>query len=213
YRGSLRPPAPHLRMTVGFDCRGLTAGRVTLTADFLFLLALLLYTGIGPVLGCCGLAATLHEMGHILCCRTLGVPVRRLRLSLVGAELDLGGRCRSGAEECLVALAGPLVNLLTAALALASPLPGQLHYFFAGASLMLALFNLLPVLPLDGSRVLHGALSALCPLDRADRVTTAVSRLLKLALLPPGAWCAARGNPSLLVVAVWLILSEWGTNS
>ncbi|MCD8050193.1 MAG: peptidase M50 [Clostridiales bacterium] len=199
-------------MSVRFDRRGLTAGRVTLTADFLFLLALLLYTGVGPVLGCCGLAAALHETGHVLCCRALGVPVRRLRLSLVGVELDLGGRCRSGAEECLVALAGPLVNLLTAALALASPLPNQLRYLFAGASLMLALFNLLPVLPLDGSRVLHGALSALYPLDRADRVTVGLSRLLKLALLPPGTWCAALGNPSLLVVAVWLILSEQRAN-
>ncbi|MCD8353709.1 MAG: peptidase M50 [Clostridiales bacterium] len=195
-------------MSVRFDCRGLTAGRVTLTADFLFLLALLVYTGVGPVLGCCGVAAALHEMGHVLCCRALGVPVRRLRLSLVGAELDLGGRCRSGAEECLVALAGPLVNLLTAALALAPPLPGQSNYLFAGASLMLALFNLLPILPLDGSRILHGALSALCSLDWADWVTAGLSRLLKLALLPPGAWCAVKGNFSLLVVAVWLILSE-----
>ncbi|MCD8189936.1 MAG: peptidase M50 [Clostridiales bacterium] len=195
-------------MTVRFDRRGLTAGQVTLTADFLFLLALLLYTGVGPVLGCCGLAAALHEMGHILCCRALGVPVRRLRLSLVGAELDLGGRCRSGAEECLVALAGPLINLTTAVPALTAPLPGQFHYLFAGASLMLALFNLLPVLPLDGSRALHGALSAFCSLGWADSVTTAVSRLLKLALLPAGAWCAAKGNPSLLVMAVWLLLSE-----
>lgn len=198
-------------MTARFDCRGLTVGRVTLTADFLFLLALLLYTGVGPVLGCCGVAAALHEAGHVLCCRALGVPVLRLRLSLVGAELDLGGRCRSGAEECLVALAGPLVNLTTAFPALAAPLPG-LNYLFAGASLMLALFNLLPVLPLDGSRVLHGALSALGPLDRADRVTAGLSRLLKLALLPPGAWCAANGNPSLLVMAVWLILSEQERN-
>ncbi len=195
-------------MSVRFDRRGLTAGRVTLTADFLFLLALLLYTGAGPVLGCCGVAATIHETGHILCCRALGVSVRRLRLSLVGAELDLGGRCRSGAEECLVALAGPLFNLGTAALALVFSLPGQLRYLFAGASLMLALFNLLPVLPLDGSRILHGALSALGPLEWADRVTAGLSRLLKLALLPPGAWCAIQGNPSLLVVAVWLILSE-----
>ncbi|MCD7928329.1 MAG: hypothetical protein LUF80_05645, partial [Oscillospiraceae bacterium] len=160
------------------------------------------------VLGCCALAAALHEMGHILCCRVLDVPVRRLRLSLVGAELDLGERCRSGTEECLVALAGPLVNLITAVLAMSAPLSGQLNYLFAGASLMLALFNLLPVLPLDGSRVLHGALSALCSLEQADRVTAGISRLLKLALLPPGAWCAAQGNPSLLVVAVWLLLSE-----
>lgn len=190
------------------DRHGLTAGRISLTPGVIFAGALLLYTGCGPVLGACLVAAVIHEAGHILACGILRVPILRLRLTLVGAVLELGGRCRSGAEECLVALAGPLANLLTGWAAMNVTIPGEGRYLFAGASVMLALFNLLPVIPLDGSRALHGAASAVLPLDRADWLAGRISGLWGLLLLAPGIYFALRGNCSLMLVILWLTLSQ-----
>ena len=135
-------------------------------------------------------AAALHELGHLLALRLLGIPVFGLRLSGVGASLcaDLRGDLR----EAWAILAGPGVNLLLA-LCLRSRLPG-----FALCNLALAAYNLLPVQPLDGGRLCAGILprvfgaagDALC---RALAFLTAVlavclgvigTCVLRLGLLP-----------------------------
>lgn len=138
-------------------------------------------------------------------CLLLGVPVYHLRLTLLGAELRLHSRSESGWEELLIALAGPLVNLLTAALLISLPHRGEEALLLAGASLLLGLFNLLPVAPLDGSRILHGCLS-LRSLSLADVVTATVTRTVELLLLLPGLLFALEGNPSLLVILLWMLL-------
>lgn len=108
------------------------------------------------------LAALCHELGHCAALRALGVPVAALRLSALGAELTPASALPY-ALELPVALSGPCVSLLCAALAARWG-----HFLFAGLSLALGLFNLLPILPLDGGR----AVSSLCalllppPLDR-----------------------------------------------
>lgn len=172
----------------------------------LFAAAALLYFGCRPLLALCLTAALLHEWGHLLMCLTLRVPVYRLRLTLLGAELRLHSRSESGLEEVLIALAGPLVNLLTAGVVLSLPHPSERLLLLAGASLLLGLFNLLPVAPLDGSRILHGVLS-LWSLALAEETTAICTGVGCCLLLIPGLLCAWKGNPSLLVVAVWMTLS------
>ena len=77
--------------------------------------------------------------------------------------------------ELLAAAAGPAVNLLLAA---ALGLPGRWWeplYLLAGAQAVLGCFNLLPILPLDGGRMLWLALCWGTDPFLADRVTQAVS--------------------------------------
>lgn len=119
----------------------------------------------------------LHEMGHSLSALKEGVPVHAIYLHPLGGMARLAGTLPGPYAEIQVALAGPCVNLLILALLhgisyLATPV---LHSMDAGFLLHLirhlaelnlaqALFNLLPVFPLDGGRVLaaflvlrHGA--------------------------------------------------------
>ena len=102
-------------------------------------------------------AATLHELGHLAVMRYYGVSVKRFRLTALGAELDAPALARLPyGRELIITLAGVTVNLFCAILLalLGLRTSREWCFVFAGAHLVLAAFNLLPVVPLDGARAL-----------------------------------------------------------
>ena len=107
------------------------------------------------------LAAALHECGHLLALRAFHVPIEGLRLSAFGAVLHARGAQRlSYGRELAVTLAGCGMNLVCGVLTAWF----SLHYVwvegfvFAGAHILLCAFNLLPIPPWDGSRILWAVL-------------------------------------------------------
>lgn len=126
-------------------------GKLELSWSFPAVAALALLAGAGEVLPAVLLAAACHEAGHLLALRLAGIGVERVRLTAFGAEILADTRFTPYGREILCALAGPLTNL---ALAL---LLGRWGHFYlaAGANVLLACFNLLPVPSLDGGRALY----------------------------------------------------------
>ena len=124
------------------------------TGGFLLLAAWLNYLDRQGIVPLALLSCTLHELGHLLVLLLLGVRVRRLSITAVGAEMEID-RSLSYGGEVLAALAGPLVNL---ALALTFCRFSR-GWVFAGLNLVLCCFNLLPVGRLDGGRVLRCVLA------------------------------------------------------
>ncbi len=185
---------------------GVWFGRCFLSSGAVFLLTLFCMLTSGRLMSALLLSAALHEGGHLCACCCLGVRVRAVRITFCGAELLLEELQRP-LQRLTVAAAGPAVNLLCAfAVALAFP---QMPWaqLFAGANLILGLFNLLPILPLDGGRILLALLELAGLGGRAERaVHDCVTALLALALAP-GAALALAGNPSLLLV-VWLLFQQ-----
>ena len=104
-------------------------------------------------------AVALHEAGHALAARMRGYVVRELTLYPFGAAMGMGEEM-DPVSNVVVGLAGTLANLLGAALLLALwwlfPATYLFTHPFLYANLGIALFNLLPVYPLDGSRVVRG---------------------------------------------------------
>lgn len=127
-------------------------------------------------------AAILHEAGHIVAALLLHVPLRDLRLDLLGARLEVHGRILSYGEEWLLCAAGPLTSLALAALA--SPLwhLGSLAVSFSCASLILGALNLLPICGFDGGRMLESFLCA-CRSERFARVVMRGCSFIFLFLL------------------------------
>ncbi len=117
---------------------------------------------LGLLLGASVLA---HELGHCLAARLLGVPVFGVRLYMLGGVSELARLPRSPREEAIIAAAGPAVSAVLAGIfwAILQGVDGQtvswlLLVLLALANAVVAVFNLLPALPLDGGRVVRAGI-------------------------------------------------------
>ena len=183
-------------------------------ASWSFFLLVLLAAVISPVeiVVSVLLAAVLHECGHLLALRAFHVPIEGLRLSALGAVLYARGAWRlSYGRELIVTLAGCGMNLVcgfvTAAFALRiSWVEG---FVFAGAHILLAVFNLLPIPPLDGSHAMNLAVSALFGPLVGDAVAALAGVLCSLALLGGVVYLyvQTRGGALVIFAALALLLS------
>lgn len=175
--------------------------KCSVSSGFLLTVAAIIYLdGFSLVLRCI-LACLLHEAGHWITIRYFGGNVQAVRLTAIGAEMSIDTECpMSYEQEIVVALAGPVVSLITAWIA------AKLEWFlFAGMNLSLGLLNLIPVIPLDGGRVQHQILCMFCP-DKAELILRWISIVFAgLALgLGAAAW-QQWGNITLLMAALWLL--------
>ena len=118
------------------------------------------------------MAAFFHELGHIFAARVLHVPFRQMRIDLMGARLEIGGRMLSYKEEWLLAMAGPLASFLAAGVGLVFRELSELSLYFSCASLLLGGLNLLPIRSFDGGRMLEASVSSIAGARTAYRVMT-----------------------------------------
>ena len=129
------------------------------------------------------LAAVFHEMGHYLALRLCGGRVEGLSVSAFGAQMRIRHRERlSYGREALCVAAGPLVNVaLSWLMSMAGAWREEL-YLFAGAQLVLGVFNLLPLTALDGGRLLWIGVACLSDPFLADKICRWVTLVTLTAL-------------------------------
>ena len=102
-----------------------------------------------------------HELGHSFVAIAQGIPVKSIVLFLFGGLATLEKESETPLQSFLVAIAGPLVSLLlfgifafiSVSVPLAAPIKAIVS-LLASINLILALFNMIPGLPLDGGNVL-----------------------------------------------------------
>ena len=147
-------------------------------------------------------AAALHECGHLALLAAFRVPVEGLRLNALGAVINAPGAARlSYGRELAVTLAGPAVNLLAAPLTAALARGGCARFYLpAAAHLALGLYNLLPILPLDGGRTLYLALAWIFGPTAGERAAAATGLACAAALTAWSAHLAFAGGGMLLLL-------------
>lgn len=152
----------------------------------------------------------LHELGHALTAQHFNVQTRDITLYPIGGVAMLQGR-PTPRQELWIALAGPAVNLVIAALlapvviATTGHLPNLAVLAdkgtFAGSvmmlNLVLAAFNLVPAFPMDGGRVLRAALALAMPEAKATQIAASIGQGLAIALV---IWGLIR--PEILLVLI-----------
>ncbi|WP_457942241.1 metalloprotease [Caproiciproducens sp. LBM24188] len=146
---------------------------------FLAMAAALLFLDHTGVVAATFCAAALHEGGHFLVMRIFGTGLSQIRVTPFGIDIEKS-RCaeRTYWHDALISLSGPFANLLTAAL---FSLFGRSFLQFVQVNIALALFNLLPIEPLDGGQALY---SLLCIHWISERAAKAVSVISFVVLTP-----------------------------
>lgn len=171
--------------------------------------------GLRGGMGALAIALGAHELAHLAAARAARVGIREIRLTPFGGSAQIENPYRlSPAQLAAVAAAGPCANLL---LALASAALAQWAIISPGAAaraaranLTLALFNLIPALPLDGGRMLYALLQHPLGERRAQSLGAWLGHALAAALIAAGiAGGFARGkwNLTFFLVAAFLIAS------
>jgi len=144
------------------------------------------------------LCVLLHELGHAAAARHFSVRVHDIVLLPIGGAARLSRVPRHARHEALIALAGPAVNLLVALVLLPALFQFPQHEWYpwlgnftpqafvvclALFNALVCAFNLLPIFPLDGGRVLRATLTNWMPRLTATRVTSVVARILSMLAL------------------------------
>ena len=162
------------------------------------------------------LCVLLHEYGHALAARRYGIGTRHITLLPIGGLALLEAMPKDPRQELVVALAGPAVNVVIAAvvyvLILMRARPGAIFTLdpvgmgllqgLLAANMLLAIFNMLPAFPMDGGRVLRAVLALRMDRVRATRLAATVGQVLAVGLGILG----LMGNPFLILIAafVWI---------
>ena len=170
------------------------------------------------------LCVVLHELGHSLVAQRFGIHVREIILLPIGGVAMLGKMPRKPVQELLIAIAGPLVNVVIAGgliaylgasgqlsldgrelieLSKAGPSTQTLLRWLLAANVSLVIFNLLPAFPMDGGRILRAFLAMFLGFSRATRIAAGVGQMLALAL---GLFAIFNGQPLLALVAAFVFL-------
>lgn len=118
-------------------------------------------------------AALIHELCHLFAVYIFGGSLQQIRIGAGGAQMDVS--LTGGRAELLSVLAGPAGSFLLICLYRMLP-----RVAFCGC--IQGLYNLLPVWPLDGGRILACLLDWICP-DRAHTIMNTVEILTGLLLM------------------------------
>jgi Zn-dependent protease len=158
----------------------------------------------------------LHEFGHALMAQRYNIKTRDITLLPIGGVARLEKMPDEPKQELWVALAGPAVNVVLAAilfivLTITSSMEPLRNLSVTGGNLLerlmvinifLAAFNMLPAFPMDGGRVMRALLAMKLEYSRATQIAASIGQGMAFLFGLVGIF----GNPFLLFIAffVWI---------
>lgn len=171
------------------------------------------------------LSVIVHELAHSVVAKRLGLPVRHIAIYFLGGVSQIDREPDTPGREFAVAVAGPLLSLVLAGLGyllwwllpnsdstgmlVVTSLVGSMF----GANLLVAAFNLLPGLPLDGGRVLRAVIWAITKRAMTGTLVAAwVGRGLAAAIVIASLYYGGVGSQFglyLLFMGVFLAVFIW----
>lgn len=160
----------------------------------------------------------MHEFGHALTAKKLGIRTRDITLLPIGGVASLERMPEEPKSEFLITIAGPLVNLVLVVLAvaiqlivfqrltileddlLAFPTMAAMLSFLIVVNLGLFIFNLIPAFPMDGGRILRSLLSMRLGRPKATQIASIVGKVFAGLFVVWGLF----GNPFMVLIGLFV---------
>ena len=191
-------------MSWSFTIARVAGTKVNIHFTFLILLAWIgldLYQKSGAVAAAEGLVfilslfacVLLHEFGHAFAARHFGIRTPLITLLPFGGLASIERIPKKPQQEIVIAIAGPLVNVVIVAVLWITRGLGPTWHFpdpeeslpmaerLLAINIMLILFNMLPVFPMDGGRVLRAVLALIFPWLKATEIASLTGQGLAIA--------------------------------
>ena len=135
------------------------------------------------------LFAIIHECSHLVAGILLNMKVKRVTLMPMGLSVEFALKTEDYNEKILkankieikrlvVAIAGPFANLLIMFIMILIGKDTAFNMVIIYSNLLIALFNLLPIYPVDGGRILKSILSLLCNKQKANIYINRISNII-----------------------------------
>lgn len=160
----------------------------------------------------------IHEIAHLAVARAYRMRVESVTLHLLGGETLIAGQSRTPGQELFTSVVGPLASLAIAlgAFAISGSMAigttSDIIWSVAVVNLIVAIFNLLPGLPLDGGRVFRALIWMITGNEETGiRVAGWIGRITAVALVAAAVATLRTGTDGVinLLVAVFVGIVLW----
>ena len=151
----------------------------------------------------------LHEFGHVIAAKKLKIEVYEVELLPYGGVAKMEELSKfGGAAEAVVSAAGPFTSL---ALALVCNLLSEFSGLFRMGfryNLIICVFNLIPIIPLDGGKIARNLLVFFIGYRQATRILVLAGRTAAFVLLGYNIYMLASGSRStaLIITAIFIYI-------
>lgn len=159
----------------------------------------------------------LHELGHAIAAQRFGIKTQDITLLPIGGIARLETIPEKPKEEFIVAIAGPLVNVILALITrIFITIPdtdqltleteggvnaGNFFLFFFVVNVWLAVFNMIPAFPMDGGRVLRALLAIRLERSLATKIAARIGQILAVGFIILGFYY----NPFLIIIGIFIM--------
>lgn len=126
--------------------------------------------------------ALLHELAHMFTGIILKLKPKELRINPFGISIQFETYEPSEKKKILIAVSGPIFNIFIAMMCCFLNLEMEIKELIIYSNILLGVFNLLPIYPLDGGRILKSILRSKYGFRETDKIINQISNILIIGL-------------------------------
>ena len=155
----------------------------------IFFALIFFFTGQIEIYCLCLLFALIHELGHAIVARFLRYKLLKFKVMPLGFSIflqtnieDYNKKIKRGnmfvLKTLIISMAGPITNIILFIIALFLPIELMIKEKIIYINAIIAIFNLIPMYPLDGSKILQNTLKLFCKNKESYKYTKIVANAI-----------------------------------
>jgi len=155
---------------------------ITVNVQIFIIIILLILSNQIQIYSVLMLFTLLHELSHMLAGILLKLKPKELKINPFGISILFENYAKEEKKKILVALSGPLFNIMIAIIVSFMKIESTLKEIIIYANILIGAFNLLPIYPLDGGRILKLVLKKTHNFEETEKYINYISNILVILL-------------------------------